>query len=528
MRMTADQASRSDAAVPGRAEGEHRPAGSGPVDGPRTRAPAGSAGRAVLFVLPLVWVAVLLGWELLHPVNMHFAALLAATPALACAGTGLRSGVWLGGGCALLALHPLGSVPGYEEFGSRAGIGAAVLCVAMASCYTVRRRARLTDELARTREVATAAQQALIRPLPPRIGRFTVAARYLSAARGAAVGGDLYEAVPTVHGLRVVIGDVRGHGLQAVGTVAALLGSFREAAHDETELKRVPHRLERALERHLAARRYAGYAGAASAVRPGGARGAAGAAAESPEASLQVPPGDAESAGERPEGRSAEGRFADGQPEEPGRHAEPEDGRFEDFEDEEFVTVLVLEAHADGTVTAVNCGHPWPYRLAPAACGERPSEPVSTAEPLPPLGMVPLPPEGPQPRRLRLRPGEGLFLFTDGAEDARDGTGRFFPLREVLSAAQAEATAQAEAAVEAEATARAGERTRDGGTLAPAAPAALVEHVRGALLRHANGRLPDDVALLALRNDGCRLHGPSRDERPRRAGAEAQLACSCP
>jgi hypothetical protein len=42
-------------------------------------------------------------------------------------------------------------------------------------------------------------------------------ARYRSAAREASVGGDLYEiSCPTWHGIRVIIGDVRGKGLDAI------------------------------------------------------------------------------------------------------------------------------------------------------------------------------------------------------------------------------------------------------------------------------------------------------------------------
>ena len=37
-------------------------------------------------------------------------------------------------------------------------------------------------------------------------------------------------------GVRVLIGDVQGHGLAAVGTVAALLGAFREGVLDDAEL----------------------------------------------------------------------------------------------------------------------------------------------------------------------------------------------------------------------------------------------------------------------------------------------------
>ncbi|WP_244900578.1 PP2C family protein-serine/threonine phosphatase [Streptomyces nanshensis] len=427
------------------------------------------------FAVPAVWVVGVLAWELLLPVSTHCVALLAATPALACAGTGARTGVWLGGGCALFALYPLGTVPVYEEFAGKSGMFAAILCVAVASCYALRRRARLADELARTREVATAAQQALIPPLPPHLGGLTVAAGYLSASPGAAVGGDLYDAVATAYGVRVVIGDVRGHGLGAIGTVAAVLGGFREAAYDEARLERVPHRLERTLERHLAAGR--------------------------------------------------------------GTAAGPQDP----VVDEEFVTVLLLEVRPDGAVRAVNCGHPWPYRLAAGQSGRRRPEPVSTAEPLPPLGLTPLPPEVPAPATLRLPPGEALFLYTDGAEDARDADGGFFPLGEALTSALSVRGRRRD------------RRTARAGAVAVAHPEDVVESVRRSLLRHACGRLPDDVALLALRNDRCRVHGPAH-ERPEhgpppedtegpgagrgggpagepdgeQAGADGPLACSCP
>ncbi|WP_314173303.1 PP2C family protein-serine/threonine phosphatase [Streptomyces winkii] len=429
------------------------------ADGKPSSSGARTARRAMAFAVPAVWATGVLVWELLLPVDTHCVALLAATPALACAGTGARTGVWLGGVCAFLALYPLGSVPAYEQIGGRAGMSGAIVCVAMASCYSARRRARLIDELARTREVATAAQQALIRPLPARIGGFGVAAGYLSATRGAAVGGDLYDAVETAHGVRIVIGDVRGHGLGAVSTVAAVLGGFREAAHDEPRLERVPHRLELALDRHLAAR-------------------------HSPPA---VPP-------------------------EPGGRARPAE---EEPVDEEFVTVLLLEVHEDGTVRAVNCGHPWPYRLTAGHAGGCRSEPVCSEEPLPPLGMVPLPPDGPEPRQLALPPGEVLFLYTDGAEDARDAEGAFFPLPEALAAAVAGARG------------RKGRRAT-AGAADPLAPEGIVDSLRRCLLRHANGRLPDDVALLALRNDRCRVHGQRREPQPEQAYFDEQLACSCP
>ena len=55
-------------------------------------------------------------------------------------------------------------------------------------------------------------------------------ARYRSAAREASVGGDLYEIMPTSHGIRVTIGDVRGKGLDAILLARYVLSAFRRSA----------------------------------------------------------------------------------------------------------------------------------------------------------------------------------------------------------------------------------------------------------------------------------------------------------
>lgn len=60
--------------------------------------------------------------------------------------------------------------------------------------------------------------------------------RYLSASSGARVGGDLYEVVTTPECVRLVVGDTKGKGLPAVQSAAAVLGVFREAAHEEDSL----------------------------------------------------------------------------------------------------------------------------------------------------------------------------------------------------------------------------------------------------------------------------------------------------
>ncbi|GAB2794712.1 hypothetical protein GCM10027091_28450 [Streptomyces daliensis] len=413
-------------------------------------------------MLPALWVLGVLAWEARVPFETHAVPLLAAAPAVACAGTGHRRGVVAGGACALLALSPLGSALAYEgereSVGGRFGTCAAVLSVVAASYLSARRRGRLAGELTRARTVATAAQEVLLRPVPPRVEGLSVASAYLSATRDASVGGDLYDVVATPYGVRVVMGDVRGHGLPAIGTVSAVLGSFREAVYDEPSLGGVLRRMERGLSRHLCERR-AGRGSPGMAPVPG-----AGSAPVS--ASALGDPYDGPGYG------GAETHGSAGRAPSPAAAEVPDAG-------EEFMTVLLLEVGRDGSVAFLNCGHPWPYRLSVPEHGPPCAQPVSETEPLPPLGLFPLPARLPRPLLLRLAPGHGLFVHTDGAEDARDADGAYFPLAEALLSALA---------------------GRPG-------PAALVQSVRGSLLRHTGGRLSDDAALLALRNDHCRVPG---------------------
>jgi sigma-B regulation protein RsbU (phosphoserine phosphatase) len=72
--------------------------------------------------------------------------------------------------------------------------------------------------------IAETAQLALLPPLPPEMTGVTIAARYRSATRQASVGGDLYEIIPTGHGIRVIIGDVRGKDLVLSSSLDGFLG----------------------------------------------------------------------------------------------------------------------------------------------------------------------------------------------------------------------------------------------------------------------------------------------------------------
>ncbi|MDN3296293.1 PP2C family protein-serine/threonine phosphatase [Streptomyces ficellus] len=108
-------------------------------------------------------------------------------------------------------------------------------------------RVRRDAQLVSVRTLAEAAQLAVLPPLPERVGPVRCGALYRAAERGALVGGDLYDVQAGPFGVRAIVADVQGHGLAAVGTVAALLGTFREAVLDEPELAGVAARLDRRL-----------------------------------------------------------------------------------------------------------------------------------------------------------------------------------------------------------------------------------------------------------------------------------------
>ncbi|MEU8031850.1 PP2C family protein-serine/threonine phosphatase [Streptomyces sp. NPDC049099] len=180
---------------------------------------------------------------------MVWLPLLAAGPALAAATNGPRGVL-----CAGLLATALGAGLGIRNgvpAGELMAVLSALLAVTAASGLAGALRSRREQVLAAVRSVAEAAQHAVLQPVPETVGPFRVAVRYSAAAAEARIGGDLYALVPTPHGVRLIVGDVRGKGLPAVGTAALVLGVFREAAHDEPDLLAVVGRIERSLARNL-------------------------------------------------------------------------------------------------------------------------------------------------------------------------------------------------------------------------------------------------------------------------------------
>ncbi|MFE7550562.1 PP2C family protein-serine/threonine phosphatase [Streptomyces gardneri] len=108
---------------------------------------------------------------------------------------------------------------------------------------------RSGERLASARVIAETAQKAVLPTPAERIGGLQCAARYEAAQADAFIGGDLFAVQDTPHGVRLVVGDVRGKGMDAVEAVAVVIGAFREAAEQEPSLEGVAQRLERALTR---------------------------------------------------------------------------------------------------------------------------------------------------------------------------------------------------------------------------------------------------------------------------------------
>ena len=107
-------------------------------------------------------------------------------------------------------------------------------------------------QLAAITRVAEAAQHAILAPMPPRLGPVRLAASYVSAAQAALVGGDLYEAIRHGDSVRLLIGDVRGKGLEAVRMATVVLGHFRSAAVECADLPALARQIDSRLRPYLA------------------------------------------------------------------------------------------------------------------------------------------------------------------------------------------------------------------------------------------------------------------------------------
>jgi phosphoserine phosphatase RsbU/P len=123
--------------------------------------------------------------------------------------------------------------------------------VSVPAVVLARMRRRREEHLAQMTAIAQASQIALLPPLPPQVTGISIAARYRSATPGAPAGGDLYEIIPTGHGIRVIIGDVRGKGLDTIMLARHVLSAFRRSAVAVPALDQVAGGVSRAIRPHL-------------------------------------------------------------------------------------------------------------------------------------------------------------------------------------------------------------------------------------------------------------------------------------
>ncbi|MGW6691795.1 PP2C family protein-serine/threonine phosphatase [Streptomyces sp. NPDC054961] len=214
---------------------------------PRLRRRPGP-GRLVR-LSPVILTVVIASLAYATPPEMAFSRLLPAAPALAAAMWPVLPTVLLGTVCLFLMIG-LGLVfPDLGTWWTAAGI----IAVTVAAAYGSHVRLQRERTLFQVRLVADAAQQVVLSPMPHRVRNIEIESLYLAAAAEASIGGDFYEVVDTPYGVRLLIGDVRGKGLPAVGAAAAIVNAFREAAYGEADLVNIARRLDTSSTRYNAA-----------------------------------------------------------------------------------------------------------------------------------------------------------------------------------------------------------------------------------------------------------------------------------
>ncbi|GAA2432616.1 PP2C family protein-serine/threonine phosphatase [Streptomyces mauvecolor] len=341
------------------------------------------AKRHALLAVPFAMIALVTVGDVLAPPDVHLGPFLAAAPAVTASFRGPRATGFIGA-VAVLAQVVVAAVRStVTDLNHTFQIITLVLISVFVTLFAHLREVH-ERELVQLRSVAEAAQQVVLRPLRERLGPLRVASVYLAAAADAQIGGDLYAAARTAHGTRLIIGDVRGKGLEAVGDAALVLGAFRAAAHQEADLPGLVDYLERAVAPDLD-------------QGPG------------------VGPDDTSSRAPGPD-----------------HDAAPHSRSLSPSNDpsEAFITAAVLDIPDLGqALQLVNCGHPPPLLLR----GNR-VIPLEVDEPAPPLGLSGLVESQLAVQGFPFEPGDILLLYTDGVLEARDEAGAFYPLAERAAA----------------------------------------------------------------------------------------------
>jgi hypothetical protein len=190
--------------------------------------------------------------EMVDGAKGHHIGVLTAAPVLAAALASWRQALAVG--VVATVIGAVLSMPdasnSKQMLSNFVGVAFIVLGTGIAAVVGAYRQ-RQAERFVELSKLASAAQGAVLRPLGPQLGQLSIAARYISASAAADIGGDLYEAVDTPYGVRMIIGDVRGKGLDAVRLASIVLGSYRHVAYERADLRAIVADLDRAVSRSV-------------------------------------------------------------------------------------------------------------------------------------------------------------------------------------------------------------------------------------------------------------------------------------
>jgi hypothetical protein len=215
------------------------PTGRSPLS-PGSRAGLGAA-LGLLVVVSAVEVA--------DGPQANFVGLFAAVPFLAAVFAYWQTVLAIGAVATVAGMIFAGTDGRFDTVGMVNVVGIMLATGIAAAVATLRQRKDV--RIAELLRLAAVAQQAVLRPLGPQVGNLAVAGRYISASAAADIGGDLYEALDTPYGVRIIIGDVRGKGLDAVRLASIVLGSYRHVAFERADLRAIVTDLDRAVARSV-------------------------------------------------------------------------------------------------------------------------------------------------------------------------------------------------------------------------------------------------------------------------------------
>jgi serine phosphatase RsbU (regulator of sigma subunit) len=177
------------------------------------------------------------------PSALHLAPLLPVAPAFTAAFAGPRPTAVV---CVLTVLAQITAGAERNALGTEQVLTEIIALSLMAPLFVLFCHVRETKQrqLTEERQVSETAQRAVMRPLPHRAGPLDIATEYRPARPGSRIGGDLFALARTAHSTRLLIGDVRGKGLDSLNDLSLMTGAFRAAAHRQAPLPELAAYLE--------------------------------------------------------------------------------------------------------------------------------------------------------------------------------------------------------------------------------------------------------------------------------------------